>query len=306
MIGDGSTGDGPPSFSCLNLPSTCGPLGTSPCCGSKHTPGGMFNRTYDVGTDNMFSDPSYPATVSDFWLDTYEVTVGRFRQFVNAGKGTQADPPPAGAGARPLNGLSTNQAGWDSQWNGDLFADTATLVQSLNCDAQYQSWTDTPGNNESMPMNCISWFEAFAFCAWDGGFLPTEAQWNYAAVAGSEHRAYPWSSPPSSLTIDCTYATYDYCLSTAGTARPVGTASPRGDGRWGHVDLAGNVQEWTLDATATYYLPCNDCANTTFVTGRMFRGGSFDSAELGVRGAYRLSALPNARNFNIGVRCARR
>jgi formylglycine-generating enzyme required for sulfatase activity len=45
---------------------------------------------------------SYPATVADFYLDKYEITVGRFRQFVNAGMGTQASPPAAGAGAHSL------------------------------------------------------------------------------------------------------------------------------------------------------------------------------------------------------------
>src|SRR5262249_15051306 len=153
-------------------------------------------------------DMVFPATVSDFRLDTYEVTVGRFRQFENAGMGTQASPPSADASARTLNGMA-GQGSWDSTWNASLTADTTALVAAVKCDATYQSWTDTPGANEALPMNCITWFEAFAFCAWDGGFLPTEAEWNYAAAGGNEQRAYPWSSPASSVTIDCSYTNYE-------------------------------------------------------------------------------------------------
>jgi formylglycine-generating enzyme required for sulfatase activity len=263
--------------------------------------------------DDMFPNMSYPATVSDFRLDAYEVTVGRFRAFVNAGMGTQASPPPNGAAARTLNG-SAGQAGWDASWNASLVADTAALVAAVKCDATYQSWTDERGANEVLPMNCITWFEAFAFCAWDGGFLPTEAEWNYAASAGSEQRAYPWSDPPSSLTTDCTYANYfidspsgTHCVDGAsGGLNRVGSESPKGDGKWGQADLGGNVWELTLDwFENTYSAPCDDCADLTPGTYRVFRGGSFGDPSSVLRASDRVIASPTSRGGPDGVRCAR-
>ena len=90
----------PPS--CKGLADNkCGPSGES-CCVSPLVPGGTFFRSYDGimrgnGVPN-FTDKSNPATVSDFRLDKFEITVGRFRKFVEAGAATKAKPPAAGAG----------------------------------------------------------------------------------------------------------------------------------------------------------------------------------------------------------------
>lgn len=59
----------------------CGPSADDRCCASLPV-GGTFYRSYDGFTTALMSQ-AYPATVSDFNLDKYEVTVGRFRQFVN-------------------------------------------------------------------------------------------------------------------------------------------------------------------------------------------------------------------------------
>src|SRR5256885_1964087 len=71
-----------------------------------------------------------------------------------------------------------------------------------------------PSANATLPVNCVSWFEAFAFCAWDGGYLPTEAEWNYAAAGGGDQRAYPWSVPSGTLLIDVAHANYNPGTST--------------------------------------------------------------------------------------------
>jgi formylglycine-generating enzyme required for sulfatase activity len=293
--------------SCDGLAPTCGgATGTNDCCASAVVGGGTFLRSYDMSADMAYTDQTHPATVSNFRLDKYEVTVGRFRKFVAAGLGTAANPPMAGVGAHG----AVADSGWDASWNPILAPDTTALSAAVKCDASYQTWTDTPGANESRPMNCITWYEAMAFCAWDGGYLPTETESMYAASGGNLQRAYPWSSPAGSGTIACTYTTYAqnwntvYCV--AGTT-DVGSESPTGDGVWGQSDLGGNVWEWVLDWYATPLpTPCNDCANLIATSLRVLRGGSFVSNASTLRAARHADAAPpSARSSTYGVRCAR-
>ncbi|MFH0900445.1 MAG: SUMF1/EgtB/PvdO family nonheme iron enzyme [Pseudomonadota bacterium] len=292
----GETGGSFPS--CAGLASTCGPTKTGDCCETLFVPSGTYNRS---------NHPDYPATVSGFMLDRFEITVGRFRKFVEAGMGTQANPPVAGAGAHPL---IIEGSGWDSTWKANLPADTEALKTAVKCYSTYQTWTDTAGANENLPMNCLDWYALFAFCAWDGGRLPTEAEWNYAAAGGSEQRQYPWGSAAP----DGTYAVYE-CMgdgSAAGTCAftdilVVGSRSPKGDGRWGQSDLAGSMWEWTLDWYASSYsiVPCNDCANLVPASCRTGRGGSFIYNDDYLASPYRDYFAPTYRSRNVGGRCAR-
>jgi formylglycine-generating enzyme required for sulfatase activity len=302
--------DAPPQFSsCTGLATTCGSGANDNCCAAATVPGDTFYRSYDVANDTSYKDMGAPATVSTFKLDKYEVTVGRFRKFVNAGFGTQGKAPAAGTGAHPA--LATS--GWDSAWNASLAADTTSLVGGLKCNANFQTWTDAAGNKEALPINCVTWYEAMAFCIWDGGYLPSEAEWNFAASGGTEQRAYPWSNPAGSVALDCSYANYN----PGGTASPcvasganrVGSESPKGDGRWGHSDLAGNVTEWLLDSYGPYVTPCTDCA-PTIGGNRVVRGGSVnvDVSFLRpyLRAAERFTGTaPTARSELVGFRCAR-
>jgi formylglycine-generating enzyme required for sulfatase activity len=245
----------------------------------------------------MYPDPAFVAAVGAFQLDRFEVTVGRFRQFVVAGTAVQARPPAAGSGAHDAIAGS----GWDPAWNTRLAADRAALASALECDPTHQTWTSTAASNEILPINCATWFEAMAFCAWDGGYLPTEAEWNFAASGGEEHRAYPWSSPSDSLAIDGTY------YHGASQPGPVG-GKPAGDGPWGHADLAGNLNERTLDAAITPLpLPCIDCANLSPSPSlsRVLRGGSHAFGVGNVRAARRFTSVgPASRAPHEGFRCA--
>lgn len=276
--------------------SDCGSSKSADCCANTLIPGGAFNR------DN---NPMFPASVSDFRLDTYEITVGRFRTFVNTGtgKGTQSDPPMQGDGALPkLPG-----EGWEGPWKSELASDSTALKTALKCDTLW-TWTDVAGSNENAPINCITWYEAFSFCAWDGGFLPTEAQWNYAAAGGNEQRYYPWGE-----MVDNTKASYtcqgDGSLMCSLTDLvPVGSKSPAGDGKWGQSDLAGNVGEWIFDwYTSPYSIQqCDDCVSLSLPhTKRSLRGAGYNAGPGLITTTFRMSGDPASRSDAVGARCAR-
>ncbi|AUX45378.1 hypothetical protein SOCE26_068600 [Sorangium cellulosum] len=289
----------PPS--CDGLPATCGPGSSESCCATTLVPGGTFHR------DN---DPAHPATVSPFLLDRFEVTVGRFRRFVAAYPGNQ---PAADAGAHPR----VPGSGWNPGWSGELPPDAAALRAAVLCNPDHpdmRTWTDEAADHEHLPLNCLSWYVAFAFCAWDGGRLPTEAEWNYAAAGGAEQRQYPWSNPPESTDIDASYASYDCSDSAApgctfqsdfGDIVPVGSRSPKGDGRWTQADLAGSMREWTLDGYASYPAECVDCANLTDTAERAVRGGSSFGTPEYLLSSHRVHVAPSAPFYSLGIRCAR-
>jgi formylglycine-generating enzyme required for sulfatase activity len=277
-----------PGPSCRGLPASCGPDHQQDCCASHVVPGGTFSR--DNGSAGDFR-----ATLSDFRLDDYEVTVGRFRNFVT---GYADHKPAAGSGRNPSNDID---AGWEPRWNDSLPADEAELIESVQvCDS---SFTTYAADDATVPMNCITWFQAYAFCIWDGGRLPTDAETNYAAAGGAEQRLFPWSDPPDTDDIDANHAVY---LPDAPGPQPVGSKSPLGDGRWGQADLSGNEWEWCQDWYNTYPTRCVNCADLMpDFTIRVIRGGDFYSDRESLYTTSRLYHAPGQADFGVGVRCAR-
>jgi sulfatase modifying factor 1 len=278
----------------------CGPTADS-CCTTLGVPKGTFDRSYDGVSTNGASD-AFPASVSAFSLDKYEVTVGRYRAFVAAE--VAGWRPAAGSGKHAyLTGGGLNdgkEPGWEASWSANLASTSADWASNLACTPKTATWTDEAGADDDKPINCVSWYEAYAFCIWDGGFLPSEAEWNYAASGGSDQRVYPWSSPPHSIALDCDLANYSVSWPTgaciASGATKVGAESPMGDGKWGQSDLAGNVFEWNLDSYASPYASsCSDCANVAKADYRVIRGGSFDGASACLLDALRETSVPEGR-----------
>lgn len=280
--------------SCAGLKPCAG--GVS-CCATAKVEGGKFQRDNDPA-------PEYTATVASFSLDVFEVTVGRFRNFVAAGAAAWA--PVAGAGKHTHlgpDGLTgpEKETGWAAEWQAGVPLNdwnTALTTCAKNGNNKKPTWTASVGQNENLPLNCVDFAPAYAFCIWDGGFLPSEAELNYAFVGGDEQRVYPWGTPPA---LGPKYAVYE-----ATTALPpeVGSA-PDGAGRWGHFDLAGSLFEWTLDASSASYplTPCTNCVSVSnMMHPRAIRGGGWESGPLDVSAT---KSYPwDGSGNNVGFRCA--
>lgn len=293
-----------PSCSAATV-TTCG-FEQASCCEAELVPFGIFQR----GGDGPYA--SGTASVSSYYLDKYEVTVGRFRAFIAAYDDWRAAGHPR---VDASVGPSLRNSGWQERWNNALPESAAELVERINDCARtpFSTLLGSDEGSDRRPMNCVSWFEAFAFCAWDGGRLPTELEWEYAAAGGDENRLYPWGdSPPSA----------DHAVYACGLNTPPGSAplrcepaellavgsKPLGDGRYHHADLAGSVAEWVLDGEAVYPdAGCVNCAEVDVEWMRMFRGGGWmDVSAQQLSSRARNTTDPAGRLGFLGVRCARR
>lgn len=285
-----------------DCPQACptGANGVS-CCARETLPSGRFA----MGRSQTDSDacpseqscaaaelPAHEASVSAFALDAFEVTVARFRPFVEAFDDFR---PARSSGSHPL----IDDSGWQTEWGDQLPANRESLEALLACDdaATYRS---TASDTEALPINCLTWFEALAFCIYEGGRLPTESEWEYAAAGGSEERLYPWGNDAPTSAHAHFYP---------GALGPVGSTA-LGRARWGQFDMAGNVWEWALDwLDPSWYEgagnPCDNCANIAGGSHRVLRGGAYSFEEVTLRAATRSAEEPAVRRAFIGVRCVR-
>jgi formylglycine-generating enzyme required for sulfatase activity len=276
----------PPS--CQDLAWTCGPSGSDDCCASTVIDGGKFN---------IANRPSLPAGICTYRLDAYEVTVGRFRKFVAAYSQTMLD---AGAGRNPN---VPGDTGWVKDADALLPQDSPSLQTGLHCDPPWWTWTDNDAGQESLPINCVSWWEAFAFCAWDGARLPTQAEWDYATVGGSDQRTYPWGEAPP----DATRAVVNCNHGACGDARsflPVGSLKA-GNGKWGQADMEGNVAEWVWDGDCNLPRPCVNCACLATDDYRLVVGSAYGEYGPSLVAGYTYATSSSSISRTTGLRCAR-
>lgn len=163
------------------------------------------------------------------------------------------------------------------------------------------------GAGDDYPMHYVSWNDSQEFIGrlndLNDGYtyrLPTEAEWEYAARAGTTTRYY-WGDDPDETQIG-NYAWYD-CNSIRST-HPVGTKLPNA---WGLYDMSGNVWEWCEDVYTESYdnCPTNGSAYTGSGSLRVFRGGSWGIYARCCRSAFRYCYSPDLRDLDLGFRVAR-
>ena len=229
-----------------------------------------------------------------FAIGLYEVTRGEYAAFAEATR------RPAGAGC--------------SHWTGDGFA----------VDPK-KGWQD-PGfiQSSAHPVTCVSWEDAKAYADWltkttSASYrLPAEAEWEYAARAGTDTVRF-WGDD---ATKACDYANvYDTighivgafpdmepfsCMDGYAETAPVGSFRANG---FGLHDMIGNVWEWVADCWHDSYkgAPADGSAWTKGGNcgQRVLRGGSWISVARYQRSANRSKMDTDARIYRNGFRVAR-
>jgi formylglycine-generating enzyme required for sulfatase activity len=153
---------------------------------------------------------------------------------------------------------------------------------------------------EDCPVELVTWFNAKDYCVKLGKRLPTEAEWEYAARAGTETRNYWGKTKPSSAN---DYAWYD---ENTGHWNPVGQKIANG---YGLYDMLGSVKEWVMDCyddrwynKMANYDPLNNSENCET---RVLRGGSVGTDARNLRIYSRYAELPGYRTYANGFRCAK-
>lgn len=154
-----------------------------------------------------------------------------------------------------------------------------------------------------LPVVGVTYEDALAFCKWLGAKigttvrLPTEAEWEYAAIGGKDGTRYPWGMEPPKLK-----ARYN-ANDPAGVKTVIRDAFPANG--YGLFNLAGNVAEWVLDFYSEDYYKAPARRNPTGPTAgkeRVIRGGSWDTDEDSLRCARREKQNPSQTSEKVGFR----
>ncbi len=325
--------------SCQTEPASQQQAPEKPPKGMAYIPAGTFlmgGKSQQADPDEL---PRRNIEVDAFFMDTHEVTNKEFMEFVKATDYvTVAERPIDWEEMAKTLPPGTPKPADSVLMPGSLVFQPTDGPVNLQNYSRWWSWTtaanwrqpEGPGSGiedrMDHPVVHIAWEDAAAYAKWAGKRLPTEAEWEWAAMGGLEDPKYPWgNTPPTDATDQANFwqgpfpylnEETDGFFSTA----PVGSYPANG---YGLHDMAGNVWEWTADkyhheaysmSRAGKVISNPDGPASSYdpmepgIPKRSMRGGSFlchESYCSGYRVARRMKSSEDSAFNHAGFRCVK-
>lgn len=280
--------------------ANCADMSAERCAGAHpgfvDVPGGQFKLGAPADAPFMFDNEKYAHTVEvkDFSIAKAPVTNAEFAEFIAAG-GYQHD---AYWSTEGLDWKTKNQNSHPGYWLPD--GKNKWRIQHFDQNLDLA---------EHQPVSHITWYEADAYCRWAGLRLPTELEWEVAALGEANSdgslaphkRRYPWgNSPPQPDRCNLDGRALG-CIDVA--------ALPNGDSAFGCRQMLGNLWEWTSDTfqpfpgfSADAY---QEYSTTLFGNTKVLRGGAWTSRSRMMHGTYRNFFEADRWNIFSGFRTCR-
>ncbi|MGR3219647.1 MAG: SUMF1/EgtB/PvdO family nonheme iron enzyme [Candidatus Anammoxibacter sp.] len=231
-------------------------------------PEGKFIMGSKEDEFNIEEMPQHEVYLSAYYIDKFEVSNALYGEFLNYMNETNDH-------SKCYFGEGPNKNHTPDRWHGDSYYEHA-------------EW----------PVVRVDWYDAYAYAAWAGKRLPTEAEWEKAA-RGTDARRFPWGN------------VWDSTKCNAGMAGNLEVGSYEdGNSVYGVYDMCGSVQEWCYDWHHAMYYASSPSRNPQgpgeSTNLRTMRGSSlFANNVYQMRVTIRWYDEPHRRNRSVGFRCAK-
>lgn len=257
--------------------------------GMKAIPGGVFDMG---GKHNSNETPIHPVKISPFFMDSIEVTQADYVSLLRV-------KPWFDYKKNKPGGIANNHPVWFITWNDAvLYCNARSKRDGLDTVYTYSSLNGIAGNGCTLSVVMTNWSA-------NGYRMPTEAEWEYAARAGTQTDFY-WGDETDNATV----GKYAWFMENSGnTTHPGAQKRPN---NFGLYDMCGNIREFTNDYyNADYYLVSDTLDPKGPGIGdtiKVIRGGNWLNSYTLLRLSRRIGVSPyfrDAAQHGNSIRCVK-